>query len=309
MDKIQKYFAHGKLLITGEYTVLDGAKSIAIPTKMGQWLEVSQKKSVSQIEWTSLDHTGDVWFQCVLSSDLQEISSSDTQKCTRLIELLKTVTEINPDFKKSLIGSLVTTKLDFDRNWGLGSSSTLIHLLGQWAKINPFKLLKNSFTGSGYDIACAGAKGPIMYQLEEGCPKFREVNFKPSFSHQIHFIYLGEKQFSDREIKKYTSLNFDREVLKSKVSEISEMLLSISDSNTFCALLEEHENLLSATLHYTKVKDRFFSTIPGTFKSLGAWGGDFCLFIGEDYSLKEIEKLGFHTILKWDDLFGTTSLP
>ena len=32
----QTFYSNGKLLITGEYVVLDGAKALALPTKFGQ---------------------------------------------------------------------------------------------------------------------------------------------------------------------------------------------------------------------------------------------------------------------------------
>ena len=59
----------------------------------------------------------------------------------------------------------ITTKLTFPRAWGLGTSSTLISLIAQWAKCDPFELLFEAFGGSGYDIACATANSPISYQL------------------------------------------------------------------------------------------------------------------------------------------------
>jgi hypothetical protein len=34
----QTFYSNGKLLITGEYLVLDGAKAFALPTKFGQSL-------------------------------------------------------------------------------------------------------------------------------------------------------------------------------------------------------------------------------------------------------------------------------
>ena len=34
------FYSHGKLLLTGEYVVLDGAKALAIPTNKGQYLTV-----------------------------------------------------------------------------------------------------------------------------------------------------------------------------------------------------------------------------------------------------------------------------
>ena len=36
----QSFYAHGKLLITSEYLVLDGAEALALPTVYGQSLEV-----------------------------------------------------------------------------------------------------------------------------------------------------------------------------------------------------------------------------------------------------------------------------
>ena len=46
------YYSNGKLLLTGEYLVLDGAKSLAIPTKFGQDLSVEKIKE-PQIIWGS----------------------------------------------------------------------------------------------------------------------------------------------------------------------------------------------------------------------------------------------------------------
>ncbi|MEQ3661167.1 MAG: GHMP kinase, partial [Flavobacterium sp.] len=36
----QTYYSNGKLLLTGEYVVLDGAKALAVPTKFGQSLSI-----------------------------------------------------------------------------------------------------------------------------------------------------------------------------------------------------------------------------------------------------------------------------
>ena len=58
----QSFYSNGKLLITGEYVVLDGAKALAVPTKFGQYLEVkpSEKKS---IYWKSFDSNNQIWFE------------------------------------------------------------------------------------------------------------------------------------------------------------------------------------------------------------------------------------------------------
>ena len=60
------YYSHGKLLISCEYAVLDGAKALALPTKLGQRLDVS-KKYTKNIHWKSLDYQNKLWFETTLS--------------------------------------------------------------------------------------------------------------------------------------------------------------------------------------------------------------------------------------------------
>jgi mevalonate kinase len=297
-----RYYAHGKLLITGEYSVLDGALAVAIPTKLGQWLEISTNENLEGIHWVGMDVDEQVWFECRLSSDLEILEASDLKKAISLVDLLKEAIKLNPNFKQQLEGCVVNTKLEFHQSWGLGSSSTLIQLLSDWANINPYDLLNGRFQGSGYDIACAKANGPISYQLVNGQPIVKEISFLPEFSDQLFLIYLGKKQFSDKEITKYSQLKFDRIGLSKKISEISNQLINCTKSAEFSALIQQHEDLLSEVLNYPKVKDQFFESITGTFKSLGAWGGDFCLFLGEETEIPKIKKLGFDTIIKWNDL-------
>lgn len=299
-----KYYAHGKLLITGEYAVLDGAKALAIPTKLGQWLEVFPSISTDTIHWISKDVNDLIWFECEINRQFKVIQSTDTQKSERLLDLLKKSIDLNPEFEERLFGKRIFTRLEFDRRWGLGSSSTLIHLLGQWAKINPFRLLEKTFQGSGYDVACAGEKSPIIYQNTNPEASINPVEFNPEFKDQFYFIYRGNKQFSDQEIKKYSSLNIDKKGLAKKVSNLTDLALEANTVNDFVQIIQDHENLISKTLRYPMVKDELFSGIEGTFKSLGAWGGDFVLFVGSEEEVLKIKELGYSTILKWPDLFN-----
>jgi mevalonate kinase len=55
----QTFYSNGKLLITGEYLVLDGAKAFALPTKFGQSLIIEEGSD----QWVSYDHDGSVWFE------------------------------------------------------------------------------------------------------------------------------------------------------------------------------------------------------------------------------------------------------
>jgi mevalonate kinase len=58
------YFSNGKLLITGEYFVLDGAKSLAVPTKYGQDLSFESIQE-PQLIWQSFDENGECWLEAI----------------------------------------------------------------------------------------------------------------------------------------------------------------------------------------------------------------------------------------------------
>ena len=297
----KQFYAHGKLLLTGEYTVLDGAIALAIPTKFGQWLSVSSTPESNNLQWNSVDRNGDSWFAVTFDSKLNLLNSTDSKIGSKLQKILHTAVIENPNFVQEFIGKSVETKLEFNRDWGLGSSSTLIHLISQWAKVNPYHLLKNSFGGSGYDIACAEAEGSIFFNIGNP-PNIQKINFNPQWKENLYFVYLGQKQVSSQEIAKYSDLQFDRDKLATKISELSNQLITTNSLHDFKSILEEHEQLLSHTLGYPTVKSQRFSNIQGTFKSLGAWGGDFVLFVGDKTELEEIKSLGYTTILSWEEM-------
>ena len=298
MLPISSYYAKGKLLITGEYTVLDGALALAIPTKKGQTLEIYPSKEPN-LKWSSYDWDGSLWFECLFSKDLEILSSNDSEKAVTLQKILRLAIDQNSSFENQLNGKRIKTRLEFNRNWGLGSSSTLLYLIAQWAQIDPYPLLSKTFGGSGYDIACANAKGAITYQTNLTGKHVNQVSFKPENTDEFFFVYLGKKQVSKNEISKYAQLEFNREELAQKVSDITIKLITTSSTSRISKLLNEHEELLSKTLGYPLVKNERFKEINGTFKSLGAWGGDFVLFIGNKMELTKIKNIGYDTIVPW----------
>ena len=152
------YTANGKLLLTSEYFILDGAKGLALPTKYHQKL-VLQTIQSEILEWKSYDENGEIWFYCNFDKHFKLIDYSDIEVSEMLRKILKTASELN-NFK-SIYGVKASTYLNFNRHWGLGTSSTLISLIAQWFDINPYQLLEQTFGGSGYDIACATAYKPI----------------------------------------------------------------------------------------------------------------------------------------------------
>ena len=68
----QTFYSNGKLLITGEYVVLDGAKALAIPTRFGQNLSVTSGSN-QELKWTSFDADKSVWFQDIIT--FQEVKN------------------------------------------------------------------------------------------------------------------------------------------------------------------------------------------------------------------------------------------
>ena len=280
---MSQFQAHGKFLLTGEYLVLKGALALAIPLKLGQTLSVETCHGAS-LQWDAHQPDGP-WFSVTLNPENLEIINSDDQpKAEKLTQILKAIKQLNPTAFKD--GLHFETRLDFDPNWGLGSSSTLIANLARWANVNPYELLKLTFGGSGYDIACATAEGPIYYQVKAKVPEPVEgpiplvepIDFNPPFADHLFFIYQGQKQSSSKEIKAFLAKANPVDLQKDieAVSEISRAVPKCHSLDEFAMLMQCHERIIARCIGQEPVQKRF-PDFEGVLKSLGAWGGDFIL--------------------------------
>ena len=209
---------------------------------------------------------------------------------------------MNSRFLITSEGCRVRTALEFPRHWGLGSSSTLVNNIAKWADRNPFRLLFDSFGGSGYDIACANSEKPLFYRLEGDQPKAYQVDFDPPFKKNLYFIYLNVKQSSRASIAQFEEAqDFDDQTLD-HISAIGKELVRSKNQMDFNMLLEEHERIIGSVLGETPIQQRYFEDFPGQVKSLGAWGGDFVLASSQmdptDYFLEK----GFNTILPYSKM-------
>lgn len=299
---MSSYYSNGKLLLTGEYVVLDGAKALAIPTKYGQSLTVTPI-SEKKIYWKSIDALKDVWLKT--SFDLSELNGEQTsENDTRstLLNILKVAKALNSEFSSGGSGFEVVSKLDFPRNWGLGSSSTLINNIANWAGINAFELLAQTFGGSGYDIACAQHNLPITYQLKNSTPDIKEIDFSPKFSDQLYFVHLNKKQNSREGIIEYNSKKHLIGHVIDEISAITEQMVSTDSIDNFNNLLEKHEEIISSILQQPTVKDLLFKDFNGSIKSLGAWGGDFVLVSSSNNPRFYFEDKGYNTIISYEDM-------
>jgi len=283
-QKLQ-YHSRGKLLLTGEYAVLDGALSLAMPTCKGQVMNVLEDSPT--FVWESYDHREKIWFSMQSSDLLAEITAPKVEglpaeeASTRLTlcKLLRTLLEINPLMASRLAHSKITTHLEFDRAWGLGSSSTLINNLAQWADVDPYTLLFKGFGGSGYDIACARASTALLYRLSDGKPQAYPVRFLFPYSDHIYFVYRNQKQSSKEGIALYRKVSKSKTKLATTLSHLTERLVLSQTIADFCDIIDTHERTLAAYLGLPTVKEQLFADYRGSVKSLGAWGGDFLLAI------------------------------
>ena len=294
------YHSHGKFLLTGEYLVLRGALSLALPLKFGQDLEIEQLETNNgQLFWKAWRPEGK-WFSVTMNrNNLVNFSTNAPDKALMLSQILQAVKSLNPNaFEGNDLN--FTTRLDFDPNWGLGSSSTLIANLARWANVNPYELLKLTFGGSGYDIACATAEQPIYYQLIDGKPQVETIDFQPPFAEHLFFVYQGQKQSSSKEIKAFlekanpTDLQNDIEA----VSKISRALPKCESLDEFAMLLQCHERIIARCIGQEPVQKRF-PDFEGVLKSLGAWGGDFILAAtgwGENQVREYFKKYGLEVV-------------
>ena len=304
------FYSNGKLLLTGEYLVLDGAQSLAMPTKFGQDLSIEKIKE-SQIIWASFTHEADCWFEAVFDLPKLRLSSctfnSDKEGSAEMIaetllDILQEAKRLNPDFLKTDGGFVIQTKLTFPRNWGLGSSSTLINSVASWANVDAFQLLWNSFKGSGYDIACAQNNTPILYQIESDKPVVKTVQFNPCFKSNIFFIHLNQKQDSKEGIAKFRETDKHLSSQIKRISEITNEFLNAPSIEDFDKLIVEHEQIISSIIKIKPVKQILFPDYFGEIKSLGAWGGDFILATGNEKTPAYFKNKGYDTILTFSEM-------
>ena len=297
------FYSNGKLLLTGEYVVLNGAIALALPTKMGQNLIV-EKGFDKKIVWKSYDSDGSIWFDdTILFSDIASKKSFENNAVkTTLVEILHESYKLNSSFINESDGYIVSTNLTFPKFWGLGTSSTLINNIASWLQIDAYELLQNAFGGSGYDIACAQNDSAILYQLVNEKPVVKTICFNPTFKDNIYFVYLNKKQNSKTAIANYRNKQGDFTNSISILNEITKTIINTTELTAFTKQIEKHEILMSEILGMQTVKEALFPDFDGTVKSLGAWGGDFVMVISKNNPSDYFNNKGYDVLISYDDM-------
>ena len=299
MAKIFK--SHGKLMITGEYFVLHGAKSLMLPTKFYQDMTVSKLNKKDKILWESYDQNNNKWFSVELNLPDLTIQGEKTKEKIFLKKILGFIAKKNPKKFKNNSGINIETRMDFNRSWGLGSSAILINNLSNYFGLDPFEVSKNVTNSSGADIASTKISKPIIFSVNDKKPYYKEVNFNPPFLKNLLFVFLNKKQSSEKEVEKFKKIRVEDDEIRI-ISKITNQILNCKKIDDFNDLIEKHESIISRKIKKETVKNLLFKDFSGSIKSLGAWGGDFVLACSENNSKNYFKRKGFETSFSFDEI-------
>ncbi len=303
--------SNGKLMISGEYLVLKGASALAMPVRHGQSLHVATRRSDDLlVSWTTYVKNKEYLHAHLsgqtLETDNSALPESKLHSIRFIQKVLRTAKEINPAFPGNKQQVLVESHIDFDLDWGLGSSSSLISNIAWWADTDPYQLFFKVANGSGYDIACARSNKPVIYRYngKDHPPLVRESSFNPPFAEHLFFVYSGQKQDSEKSIR-----NFNPDLIPLKtvddITEVTDQMAKTGELEVFMQLMCKHEMIVGTCLGKEPIQERFFPDFPGAIKSLGAWGGDFLLAAAPVHP-SEIKKYfinkGLQTIIPFHDM-------
>jgi len=201
-----------------------------------------------------------------------------------------------------IIPRTAVTTLDFNRTYGMGTSSTLVSLIAQWLECDPYALQFECFGGSGYDIACATARQPLIYKYHELLPEVETVDWIPAIKDQLFFVYLNRKQNSRDSIARFDK-RFITPSLREELITMPQQFMEASKSlAAFEEVTKRHEVIIGALIGLESVQSRLFPDYSGAIKSLGGWGGDFVMATGDVSSRQYFIDKGYDVIYGWDDL-------
>jgi hypothetical protein len=287
--------------------VLRGATALALPLRKGQAMEIEFVPGEEiLIRWTASD-IEEVWFEATISKQdtFVLVESTDARIDERLLYLLNTALEMNPEFLTEKGTYNCDCRIMFERHWGWGTSSTLFSNLAWWARVDPYEFNRKVGSGSGYDIACARAESAILFRLTGEGPEVDPVDFFPWFHHHLLFVYLGKKADTEEEIKRFKMRGPELGEAVQEISEISEMLYQTRDLEEFIDGLRRHEDIMSELLGREPVGKTLFPDFNGAVKSLGAWGGDFILAAstGSEHMIRDyFTAKGYSVHFNWDEI-------
>jgi hypothetical protein len=89
------------------------------------------------------------------------------------------------------------------------------------------------------------------------------------------------------------------------VTQLTQEMISCQNFGTFNKIIRAHEDIISTSLKYEKVKDKYFKDFWGEVKSLGAWGGDFAMVTSDrtpSETREYFNQKGFDTFISYSEI-------
>lgn len=281
---MKSFYSSGKILLIGEYAVTKGIEALTLPVMAGQWMHVWDvpAKGVAKLTWQSKEWDGSVWFECKIDTDIMHVTeSTDDAVAKTLVRILREIHLRKPDlFDGKMLR--IENECEFNRDFGLGTSSSLIGNLSKWSGISGQLLQKTGFGGSGYDSAVALVGKPLIYWLEGDEPNWSSWNLPADMTATWFLAFPGQKQNSRKSLEgvsdKLEILAQDS-MLMQQLNTIISAVKSPRSVPLMEAMLEMWQALLSQSLDLPRAWETLqISPVPGGLcKWLGAWGGDVLL--------------------------------
>lgn len=300
---MSRIFSPGKLMLTSEYVAVDGALVLAIPTKLGQELFYTENEDRKSLIFWEAYHQNQLWLKATIDyKNWKILETNDSKASEFILKTLKNVQNLSEIKLKSDTSYHIKTNLQFPSDFGLGSSSTLMNNLAEWANIDPFILNEISLGGSGYDVAVAKEKSAVLYsRFPERV--YETIGFQPNFKDELIFIHLNQKQDTREGIFHYRSKPTSTELIND-YSVLTKKIVNSQNLEEFSELMTIHEQKLSDFLETPTVKEKYFQDCPSFVKSLGAWGGDFVLASKFGDYQDYFKQRGFSKIFSWKYLIN-----
>ncbi|MEY3573833.1 MAG: hypothetical protein RLZZ617_431 [Bacteroidota bacterium] len=311
-DLLFQQWVPGKILLSGEYVVLDGATALGLASRMGQSMAVFRGSEPGYLRWTALDHLHNPWLQAnyrIVDGQwsVGEVSAEASESAGLLQNWLQAAWTLMAGLGEGSAsgyggaswndilhqeGMAVQTQLDFARSWGLGSSSTALALLAQWLGVDARRLYALTTNGSGYDLEVALQNASILYHLPEGRPItnshapallepiVQPIPYRSPQGGGLWLVDPGGKQISAKEVVRYRNLDTNqRMACVEEISSLSIGLATCPDVTTMLDYFVRHDTILENLLGQPCLQRSAGNGFPGRLKSLGAWGGDLFLAV------------------------------
>jgi hypothetical protein len=144
----------------------------------------------------------------------------------------------------------------------------------------------------------------IFYQIEGKQHVIQESSSGKALNRYSYFASLGNKQDTVKEIESFLENKSFTSGDLARISELSELICHAEAYDDLCRLVNEHEKIIGRILKRKPVASGF-NGFPGTVKSLGAWGGDFAMFVSDEdprIVRDKLDQFGLKDIFLLDEI-------